>query len=131
MTLPPEQRSFPELVSDALGQLTALVRSEIQLARTEISDKVGRASIGIGMVAAGAAVAIATLVVLLLALAALLAEAGLPIWVAALLSAVVGAGMSAALAWAGVQRLRADALMPRRTMEQLHRDTLAAKETVR
>ncbi len=131
MTLLPDDRSFSELVSDALSQVTDLVRNEIQLARAEISEKVRQASIGLGMVAAGAAMAIATLVVLLLALAALLAEAGLPIWVAALLSAIIGAGASAALAWTGLQRLRADALTPKRTIEQLHRDKLAAKETVR
>ena len=131
MTVPPDQRSFSELVSDALTQVTALVRNEIQLARTEMSEKISQASIGLGMLAVSAGVAIAVLVVLLLALAALLTEAGLPIWVAALLSAIIGAGVSAALAWAGAQRLKAEALTPKRTIEQLHRDKLAAKETVR
>ncbi len=131
MTLPPDQRSLSELVSDALSQLMALMRNEIQLARTEITEKVSQVSIGLGMMAASAGVAIAALVVLLLALAALLAQVGLPVWVAALVSAIIGAAISAGLAWAGVQRLRADALTPKRTIEQLHRDKLAAKETVR
>jgi len=130
MAVPPDQRSFSELVSDALTQMTALVRNEIQLARTEMAEKVSQASIGVGMLVASAGVAIAVLVVLLLAIAALLAAAGLPIWVAALLSAIIGAGLSAALAWAGVKRLKADALTPKRTIEQLQRDKLAAKETV-
>ena len=131
VTPTPEQRSFSELVSDALSQMTALVRNEIQLARTEMSDKVSQASIGLGMLAAGAGVGIAVMVVLLLAVAALLAEAGLPIWVAALLAGLLGAAMAAALAWAGAQRLKAEALTPKHTIEQLKRDKLAVKETVR
>ena len=130
MTLPPDQRTFSELISDALTQLTALVRNEIQLARTEMSEKVSRASIGLGMVAASAALAIAVLVILLLAIAALIAQAGLTTGLALLLVAILGACLCAGLAWAGVQRLKAESLTPERTMEQLHRDKRAAKEHV-
>ena len=130
MTVPTGNRSVPELLSDALRQLTTLVRTEIQLARAEISDKASQASVGLAMLAASAAMGIAVLVVLLLAVAAFMAAAGVSAGVAALLAAVLGAVVAAALAWTGLKRLKADALMPTRTVEQLQRDKRAAKEHI-
>jgi hypothetical protein len=131
MVMPPDNRSFSDLLSDALNRLTTLVRTEIQLARTEISLKISKAATGIAMVMGSAAFAISGLVLILLAIAAWLDNAGLSRGVSNLIAGILGALVSAGLAWAGLQRLRADQLAPNRTMEQLQRDAMAAKEQLK
>ena len=131
MVMPPDNRSFSDLLSDALNRLTTLVRTEIQLARTEIGLKISKAATGIAMVMGSAAFAISGLVLILLAIAAWLDNAGLSRGVSNLIAGIIGALVSAGLAWAGLQRLRADQLAPNRTMEQLQRDAMAAKEQLK
>jgi uncharacterized membrane protein len=131
MVMPPDDRSFSDLLSDALNRLTTLVRTEIQLARTEISLKISKAATGIAMVMGSAAFAISGLVLILLAIAAWLDNAGLSRGFSNLIAGIIGALVSAGLAWAGLQRLRADQLAPNRTMEQLQRDAMAAKEQLK
>ena len=131
MVMPPDDRSFSDLLADALNRLTTLVRTEIQLARTEISLKISKAATGIAMVMGSAAFAISGLVLILLAIAAWLDNAGLSRGVSNLIAGIIGALVSAGLAWAGLQRLRADQLAPNRTMEQLQRDAMAAKEQLK
>jgi hypothetical protein len=131
MVMPPDDRSFSDLLSDALNRLTTLVRTEIQLARTEIGLKISKAATGIAMVMGSAAFAISGLVLILLAIAAWLDNAGLSRGVSNLIAGILGALVSAGLAWAGLQRLRADQLAPNRTMEQLQRDAMAAKEQLK
>jgi hypothetical protein len=129
--MPPDDRSFSDLLADALNRLTTLVRTEIQLARTEISLKISKAATGIAMVMGSAAFAISGLVLILLAISAWLDNAGLSRGVSNLIAGILGALVSAGLAWAGLQRLRADQLAPNRTMEQLQRDAMAAKEQLK
>jgi hypothetical protein len=129
--MPPDNRSFSDLLSDALNRLTTLVRTEIQLARTEISLKISKAATGIAMVMGSAAFAISGLVLILLAIAAWLDNAGLSRGFSNLIAGIIGALVSAGLGWAGLQRLRADQLAPNRTMEQLQRDAMAAKEQLK
>jgi uncharacterized membrane protein len=131
MVMPPDNRSFSDLLADALNRLTTLVRTEIQLARTEIGLKISKAATGIAMVMGSAAFAISGLVLILLAIAAWLDNAGLSRGFSNLIAGIIGALVSAGLAWAGLQRLRADQLAPNRTMEQLQRDAMAAKEQLK
>lgn len=131
MNEPVDSRSIPELISDGLNQLSALFRSEFRLAQAEISDKVRRAGIGLALLAAGAVFAIATSVMLLLTVATLLTAAGLSFAASVLITTVLGGGVTAALAWTGLQRLKAGALVPERALRQLHEDTAAAKERIK
>lgn len=131
MNEPVDSRSIPELISDGLNQLSALFRNEFRLAQVEVSDKVHRAGIGLALLAAGAVFAIATSVTLLLTVAALLAAAGLSVGASVLIATILGGGVTAALAWTGLQRLKAEALLPERALRQLHQDTVAAKEQIK
>jgi hypothetical protein len=131
MTMTTDTRSFSELLSDAVNKLTALVRSEIQLARAELTAKVGEAAVGLAMLAVSASVMIAALVLLLMALAGWLVHLGLTPPLADFFAALVGAVIGAVIAWNGISRLKADNLAPKRTLEQLHRDASTAKELVK
>jgi len=127
----PNNRSIPELFSDAVGQLAKLVGNEFELARAELSEKasqVGRAAATIG---AGAVLLIPALVLLLFAASAALIRSGLSEPVAYLLTGVGAALVSGALIGVGLSRLSGDALKPSVTLDQVQRDKLAAKEMVR
>jgi hypothetical protein len=130
MTMPSDSRPLSELLSDALNQFSALIRTEIQLARTELSAKAAKAAMGLAMMAGALAVAIAAVVLVFLAIAEWLDNI-LPEGFALFVSGLIAAAISGALAWSGMQRVRADQLTPTRTMEQLQRDAAAAKESVK
>lgn len=125
-----DNRSVPELFSDALNQFSKLVRNEIHLARAEISLKASQAVMGIAFLLGGALLCIPALVLLLMALAAWFEVMGLATPIADLLAGVVGLLIAALIGWTGLNRLKLENLTPRRTLEQLQRDAAAAKEQV-
>lgn len=123
-------RSFADLLSQVLNQFSRLFRTEIALAKAEMSVKAKEAAMGVGFIAGGAIIALAALVVLMLALANLFVELGLRPSLAHLLTALIGFGICGLLAWLGLKRLSPDNLTPDRTLNQLNQDVVAAKEQV-
>ena len=124
-------RSIPELFSDAVAQLAKLVGNEFELARAELSQKAGQAGRAAGMIGAGAVILIPALVLLLFAFSAALIRSGLSEPVAYLIAGLGAALFSAVLIARGISRLSGDALTPTVTLDQVHRDKVAAKEMVR
>jgi hypothetical protein len=124
-------RSIPDLLGDAVGQLAKLIGNEFALARAELSEKAAQAGKAAGMIGAGAVLMIPALVLLLFAIAAALIKAGLSDPLAYLLTAVGAAAISGILIWMGMSRLSGDQLKPNVTLDQVERDKLAAKEMVR
>ncbi|MDQ4061445.1 MAG: phage holin family protein [Pseudomonadota bacterium] len=131
MAMPNDNRSVPELFTDLVTQLTTLFRKEIQLARTEVSEKVTVAASGIGYIVGGAVLGIAALVILLQAAVAWLVRAGIPDQWANLIVGVVVAVIAFVLVRMGMNSLKADKLTPAKTVEQLQRDATTAREQVR
>jgi len=127
MSTTPDNRSFSALISDGLEQVTALFRSEIQLAKAEMAKKVTTAGVAIGLMVGGLAFAMATLVMLLTTIATFLAEAGLNAGLSFLLATIVGGVLAAILAWAGLQKLKSETMVPERTVHQVQMDAQAAK----
>jgi hypothetical protein len=124
-------RSIPEILGDVLGQAGALLRKEGQLAKAELSEKLGEAGLGLGLVAGGAVLAIPALVILLQAPVAALADAGLSPALSALLVGAVAVLIAAVLAWIGMSRLKMERLTPRRTLRQLQKDADFAMQRLR
>lgn len=79
------EASFGELVKDATEQLSMLVRSEIELAKLEVSATVKRAGLGGALFGAAAVVLLLSLPFLFVALAEGLVAAGLWRWLAYLI----------------------------------------------
>jgi hypothetical protein len=127
----PNNRSIPDLVSDAFAQLAKLVGNEFDLARAELSDKAAQVGRAAALIGAGAIILIPALVLLLLAIAAALTHAGLSQPVSYLITAVGAALVSAGLIMIGLNRLSGDALKPSVTLDQVQRDKVAVKEMVR
>ncbi len=120
-------RSLGELFAELSQETSTLVRQEVQLAKTELSETATQVGKDIGFLAVGGAVAYAGGLVLLAALTALLALV-LPVWLSALIIGVVIAGIGAFLVRKGLHELKRIDMKPTRTIETLKEDTQWAKE---
>lgn len=131
MTAPNNNRSIPDLFGDAFTQFAKLISNEFELARAEMSDKLGQVGRAAAMIGAGAVILIPGLVVLLMAAAAALVEHGFSSSVAYLIVGGCTTGIGAALIGFGANRLSPETLKPEMTIEQLQRDKEAAGEMIR
>ncbi len=116
------------LLSDAMGNVSALVRNEVDLARAEISENVTRAAVAVGLLAGAAIIALVALNVLAAALVAALTEAGLEAGWAALIVGAVLAVIAFAMMGKGINDLKLSSLAPTRTVKNVQRDAEAVKE---
>src|SRR3978361_888840 len=127
----PNNRSIPDLVSDAFGQLAKLVGNEFDLARAELADKASQVGRAAALIGAGAVILMPALVLLLFAVAAALIRSGFSDPVSYLMTGVGAAIVSGALVVTVLNRLSGDALKPSVTLDQVQRDKVAVKEMVR
>ncbi|HDZ72420.1 phage holin family protein [Aurantimonas sp. C2-6-R+9] len=127
---PRDNRSVPELLSDLLRETTDLFKTEGELIRSEISDKITQVEIGGGSIAAGAICLLVALFVLAQALIVALGSFMGDAW-AALLVGVVIAGIGVALLFKGRNDLSPANLTPDRTARQLRKDGQLVKEQTR
>lgn len=128
MSEPTTTKSTGALIADALSNVSDLVRSEVDLARAEISENVSRAGVAIGLIAGAAIIALVSLNVLAAALVAALTEAGIAAGWSAL---IVGAGLGLiayVLINKGINDLKLSSLAPTRTVKNVQRDAAAVKE---
>jgi uncharacterized membrane protein YqjE len=125
-----DSRSVSELFADALSQFSKLMRNEIRLARTEMSIKVSQTMTAVALLVGAAVFLIPTLVLLLMAFAAWLVEIGTRPSIAHVIAGVVGLLVVAILGGIGLNRLKANSLIPERTMDQLQQDAAAVREHV-
>ncbi len=125
MAIDRNDRSLGSLFSDLTRETVDLVRKEIALARSEMSQNISSAQTGLTSVAIGAAVLLAGLFILLQALVAgvaMLLPPEMAPWLAPLIVGVVIALIGYAMLKGGSSKLKADNLMPRKTMDSLKRD---------
>lgn len=124
-------RGMSDILVDLTREFTGLLRREVRLAKTELSDNVTLAVVALGMIAAGGALSIAALVVLLeAAVGVLIDEAGFTQPQADLLVGAVVWVIAAIVVGIGLSRLKASSLAPTHTVEQLQRDAAVAKYQV-
>ena len=124
----PETKSAGGLLTDALANISNLIRGEVDLARAEINENVTKAGTALGMIAASAIVALVALNVLVAAVVAALTEAGLDAgWSALLVGALLGI-FAYILLNKGTNDLKLSSLAPSRTVKNVQRDAAAVKE---
>ena len=114
--------SVAELIRSLISDVTLLLQREGQLAKIELKDKASKAGVAVGILAAGATVAICAIGAL--TAAAILALAlVLPAWAAATTVSFLLAAIATALILVGRSRLRATAsLAPWRTINTVQED---------
>ncbi|MDP3274994.1 MAG: phage holin family protein [Deltaproteobacteria bacterium] len=125
-----ESRSIPQLLGDFTSDLTALVRKEAELVRSEFSEKVHDVAKAGGEMAAGAICLLAALLILLQALVIALAKYMDPA-LASLLVGVVVALAGLFLLRTGGKTAKPSNLAPDRSLRQMEKDTQLAKEQVK
>jgi Putative Actinobacterial Holin-X, holin superfamily III len=131
MAFTDNNRTVPELFTSVVSQLADLMRTEGQLARAEISEKMTLAATGLGLIVGGAILLMPALVVLLEAAVAALVDNGIAPYWSALLVGGACLLLGLILLLIGVSWLRAGKLVPDKTIHQLQRDTATARSQVR
>ena len=128
-TAPPDRRdeSIAELVKELTRDISELVRQEIELARTEMTEKGKKAGLGVGMFG-GAAVLGMAVVGGSMATVIILLDLAMPLWLASLVTTILYAGAAAVLALRGRDELReTGAPVPERTRDSIKEDIQWAK----
>lgn len=123
-------RTVPEIITDLVKEFTSLFRSEIRLARAEVSEKISLVGMALALIVAGAVLLMAALVLLLQAAVVGLIEQGFSPAAATLIVAGGTLIVGAVLLWYGLSRLKPRHLAPRRTVDQLQRDAAVARSQV-
>jgi Putative Actinobacterial Holin-X, holin superfamily III len=126
-----DQSSIVDLLKNLRDDTTNLVRDEISLAKTEITEKISSASRNIGYLAAGALVAYAGLVLFLQGVGFLIRQlligAGMneasATWLGFIIVGVIVCGIGAALVVKALETLKKERLTPTKTAETLKQDT--------
>jgi len=125
-----DERSIGELFGDLMQQTGMLVRQEVKLATTELSDKASRVGKEIGALEIGGAVAYAGFLALLAAIIIGLGQLGLPWWLAALLVGVVVVAIGGLMVQKGLTALKGQSITPTQTIATLKEDQAWAKEQI-
>lgn len=120
--------SLGELFAELSKETTTLVRQEVNLAKTEITQKASRVGKDIGYMAAGGLIAYAGFLALLAALIFGLVALGLPAWLSALIVGLAVVAIGYFLVQKGRDALKRDNLVPRQTIETLKEDAEWAKQ---
>jgi len=125
-----DERSLGDLFAELARETSALVRQEVALAKTEMTQKATQVGRDVGIIGVGGAIAYAGFLALVAALILGLGQL-MPLWLSALIVGLVVAGIGYVLVQRGLTALKREDLTPRQTIESLKEDTQWAKEQVR
>jgi len=124
-----QERSVGELFGQLTQDLSLLVRQETQLAKTEIQEKISRASRDFVSLVGGGVVALVGVLGLVAAVILLLVDPiGLEPWLAALLVGALLAVGGYVMLRGGLRDLKALDPAPRRAVESIKEDIQRVKE---
>jgi len=130
MTNTSDTRSLGELFASLSKDTTTLVRKEIELAKTEISEKVSETGKNVASLMVGGAIAYAALLFILAAIAVGLAQIMEP-WLAVLLVGVVVAIVGLILVQKGMNALKHMNFVPEKTIATLKEDKEWAQQQIK
>ena len=129
MSYDADPRPTGTLLSDAINQMTRLVRGEVALAKAEVAQNIKNAGLGIGLLVGALVLVFVAINVLVLALIAALSSI-MPAGWASLLVGVVLLGVAGLLALRGLNALKPENLAPSRTLANVQADAQTIKENV-
>jgi hypothetical protein len=124
-----QERSIGELFGLLTQDMALLVRQEAQLAKSEMQQKISRATRDLVSLATGGAVVLLGALALTAALILILAgPVGIAPWLSALLVGVVLAAVGYTMLQRGLRDLKQTDPTPRRTVESIKEDIQLVKE---
>jgi hypothetical protein len=117
--MPVPERSVAELFTDLSQQLSALLRQEALLARTEVSQRLQALARDALVLGVGAALGLAALMAATAALVLLLIQLNVMPWIAAVLVAATLAIVAGVLVQSRVRAMRRRTVVPVETVETI------------
>ena len=124
-----DERTFGQLMGQLSQDMTLLVRQELQLAKTEINEKISRAMGNVASVATGGLVTWAGALALVAGIILVLSQVvGLPAWLAALLVGAVLGITGFVMVRGALRQLKRIDPTPRRTVKTIEDDIEWVKE---
>ncbi len=127
MTQRQDERSLGELFSELSRETSTLVHQEVQLAKTEMTQKATLVGKDVGWIGVGGAIAYAGLLAVIGGLILLLGLV-ISVWLSALIIGIVVAGIGYFMIQHGINSLKSSSLAPNETIESLKEDTEWAKQ---
>jgi Flp pilus assembly protein TadB len=122
-----QERSLGELFADLSREMSRLIREEVALAKTEMTQKASKAGANLGFIAAAGAIAYGGFLVLL-ATAVIALALVLSWWLSALIVGAATVTIGGALAWYYWNRLSSIDPVPKQTTQSLKNDKEWMKE---
>src|SRR4029453_8706823 len=126
-----DERSLGEMFAELSRETRTLVQQELQLAKTELTEKASKIGKGAGLRIGGGLIAYGGLLAIIAAIVLILIVIGLPPWAAALVGGVLVSGIGYLLFRAGLAALRPQELTPRKTIDTLKEDAQWLKAQVK
>jgi uncharacterized membrane protein YqjE len=120
------ERSTGELLKQLSQETSTLVRQELELARAELKEQGKRAGAGAGLFGGAGAMGLVTLGAFTAFLIAVL-DTGMPLWLAALIVALIEAAITGVLAMSGRNRIKEATPAAPQTVETVKEDVRWAK----
>jgi hypothetical protein len=124
-----EERSIGDLFSELANETGTLIRQEISLAQAEMTGKLTRAGKNAAFVAAGGVVGFAAFLTLLAAIVAGLSYF-MPVWLSALIVALVVGGIAFYMVSSALEALKRSNLAPSETVSTLKEDAVWLRNQV-
>lgn len=122
-----DDRSLGELFSDLTREMSTLVRQEVALAKTEMTEKVSALGKNAAMLIVGGALLYAAFLALVATAIIALAYA-MPWWLAALIVTIIVAIIGGVMARMGLENVKKTQLAPTKTVETIKEDATWIKQ---
>jgi hypothetical protein len=126
-----DEQTLGEMFAELSRETRTLIQQELQLAKTELSEKGTKMGKGAGMIVGGGLIAYGGLLAIIAAIVLILIAFGLPAWAGALLGGGLAVGIGYMLVRSGVAALKPQELMPRKTIDTLKEDAQWLKAQAR
>jgi len=131
MAITKDERTLGEMFAELSRETRTLVQQELQLAKTELTEKASKLGKGAGLIVGGGLIAYGGLLAIIAALVLITIALGVPPWAAALVGGVLAAGIGYLLIRSGFAALKPQGLTPRKTIDTLKEDAQWLKAQVK
>jgi hypothetical protein len=131
MTTTKDERTLGEMFAELSRETRTLVQQELQLAKTELTEKASKLGKGAGLIVGGGVIAYGGLLAIIAALVLIMIALGVPPWAAALVGGVIAAGVGYLLIRSGLAALKPHGLTPQKTIDTLKEDAQWLKAQVK
>jgi uncharacterized membrane protein YqjE len=125
-----DERSLGELFSELATETSTLVKQEVALAQTELTQKAMKVGKNVGYLVVGGAVAYAALLAFVMALIIGLGILLANFWLAALIVGVVIAVVAVVMIMSALNALKSTGITPTQTVETIKEDAQWLKDQV-